>query len=90
LNVGRIEPQGTPMVNANDRSGVIRFAQAERGIPGPAGRVSAMPAVRCHFFAGHGSAHAGMRFRVSSQRTMFGYAAIGMSDSRQYAAIEAS
>jgi hypothetical protein len=38
LNVGRIEPQGTPMVNANDRSGVIRFAQAERGIPGaPAG-----------------------------------------------------
>jgi hypothetical protein len=28
LNVGGIEPHGTPMINANDRSRVIRFAQA--------------------------------------------------------------
>ena len=29
-------------MNANDRSGVIRFAEAQRGIPGPAGERSVL------------------------------------------------
>ena len=45
--------------------------------------------VPCLHFSGHGSAHAAIRFSASSQRTTLGKSPSGISDSRQYVAIEA-